>query len=106
MEFLSKAGGLNNNPHFKEECFHFYGILSCAEDRLLKYLEEAAVRMSPCSCPDLNAERDPDSEVCLDEKIEEINPGALPTELLDHVTREYYHLKLHTENRHRKSRLG
>ena len=46
---------------------------SCTADRLLKHVEEEAVRTSSCLCPDLNAEGDPDSEFSLDEKIQEVN---------------------------------
>ena len=93
MEFLSKAGDLNNNLNFKEELFHYYGIHSCADDRLLKHVEKEQVRTSPCSCSNLNAEGDSDSRFCLDEKIEEINPRALPTEPLDNLTWKTLSLK-------------
>ena len=93
MEFLSKAGDLNNNLNFKQELFHYYGIHSCANDRLLKHVEKEPVRTSPCSCSDLNAEGNSDSGFCLDEKIEAINPRGLPTEPLDNVTRKTLSLK-------------
>ena len=99
MEFLSETGGLNGNPYFKEDVFRFYGMDSCAGHRLLKRAEEEAARASPCPSPDADADGDPDSEFSPNEEVEGDNPGALPTDHWDDVTRRHHHLRLHTEKR-------